>query len=149
MQRLLEQRVSRLLDGLPPRHAPASLQARVLAELARRAALPWWRRSFGHWPVPVHAAFLLTCAALISLSLLGGVRLMSSLAAVSRHTLVGSAAGELIALGQATADLLGSMARLLPAGWLQVAALLAAVLYAMLFGLGAAAWRLLYRERQG
>jgi len=45
------------LQALPPCRAPAGLQARVLAELARRAALPWWRRSVSHWPMPAQALF--------------------------------------------------------------------------------------------
>ena len=30
----------------------------MLAELARRAALPWWRKSFAHWPMAARAAFV-------------------------------------------------------------------------------------------
>jgi hypothetical protein len=53
----LEASIHRVLRGLPDRKAPAGLEARVLAEIATRASLPWWRRSFAHWPASVRAGF--------------------------------------------------------------------------------------------
>jgi len=47
----LAKRVDAELRALPLVRAPAALQARVLAELARRQALPWWRQSFRDWPM--------------------------------------------------------------------------------------------------
>ena len=44
----------------------------MLAELERRAAFAWWRRSFSHWPLLARAAFLLVSAVLIRLALLEG-----------------------------------------------------------------------------
>ncbi|MBI3885017.1 MAG: hypothetical protein HY302_04730, partial [Opitutae bacterium] len=41
----LEQIVHQNLRALPPRRAPRTLGARVLAELERRRALAWWHRS--------------------------------------------------------------------------------------------------------
>lgn len=52
------------LQALPLRPAPAGLQTRVLAELARRAALPWWRRSVSHWPMPAQALFAVLALAI-------------------------------------------------------------------------------------
>jgi len=52
-----EARIGRLLRQLPDRRAPAGLEARVLAEIARRAALPWWRTSFTHWPAAARVSF--------------------------------------------------------------------------------------------
>ena len=51
-----------MLRNLPDRKAPAGLEARVLAEISRRAALPWWRKSFAHWPVAVRLGFLILSA---------------------------------------------------------------------------------------
>src|ERR1035438_2139941 len=53
----LEASIHRVLRKLPDRKAPFTLEARVLAELGRRASLPWWRKSFAHWPSAVRAGF--------------------------------------------------------------------------------------------
>jgi hypothetical protein len=55
----LEASIHRVLRRLPDRKAPFSLEARVLAELSRRASLPWWRKSFAHWPSAVRAGFFI------------------------------------------------------------------------------------------
>lgn len=44
----LERLIHRTLRDLAPRRAPRTLEARVFAELERRAALPWWRQSYAH-----------------------------------------------------------------------------------------------------
>jgi hypothetical protein len=41
-ERKLERLIHETLRELPARQAPSSLENRVLAELARRTALPWW-----------------------------------------------------------------------------------------------------------
>src|SRR6188768_2065565 len=69
----LEEVVHRTLRDLPFRRAPRSLESRVCAEIERRVALPWWRRSFVHWPLAARAAFLVLCAAAINFVLTGGV----------------------------------------------------------------------------
>ena len=65
----LEKFIDRLCREQPALNAPSTLSARVLAEIERRAALPWWRRSFTHWPVPVRAAFVAAGGAAILTSL--------------------------------------------------------------------------------
>src|SRR5262245_18790950 len=67
----LEQFIDQALRQQPTLRAPASLQARVLTELARRAALPWWRCSFSHWPMAAKAIFVGACGALIKLAFSG------------------------------------------------------------------------------
>ncbi len=47
----LETWVDRSLRDLPDEPAPAALTSRVLDELARRAARPWWQRSPATWPL--------------------------------------------------------------------------------------------------
>jgi hypothetical protein len=46
----LEMAIDRELRSLPDRPAPASLAPRVLQAIAERQRLPWWRKSFTHWP---------------------------------------------------------------------------------------------------
>src|ERR1700689_4787557 len=72
----LERLVNRALRELPVRRAPPGMERRVWNELARRAALPWWRRSFAHWPGPARAVFLAVCIGLSALTFVGGARLV-------------------------------------------------------------------------
>ena len=54
----LEKRVHAALRSLPDRRAPDSLAARVLAEIERRAAIPWWHKSLAYWPQWARGTFL-------------------------------------------------------------------------------------------
>jgi len=141
----LERLLDRTLRELPARRAPPTLESRVLGELARRAALPWWRHSFAHWPRAARTVFVLTCCGLSGLARLGGawavvgVRSLHETGALSMPwgrqamTIMG-VAGELTAL----------LADAVPPTWLYDGLAVSAVLYAALFGLGVAAYRTLY-----
>jgi hypothetical protein len=133
----LERLYARVLPGQPLRRAPPTLESRVFDELARRDALPWWRHSFAHWPNLARAAFVLICASLSGLAFLGGARLVAglgSLAELRRPWAITSTAMQLC----------GSLLRTIPAPWLYEGLAAAAILYAMLFALGATAYRTLY-----
>jgi hypothetical protein len=117
----------------------------VIGELQRRAALPWWRVSFANWPTGARVAFVLICAALVAATILGGASaylggkpwneaFAAVLSWVHPIMVVMSSAGGLVAL----------VARVIPPVWLYGALGLGIVLYVMLFGLGAAAYRTLY-----
>jgi hypothetical protein len=135
LQGLLE----RTLHELPLRRAPPTLESRVLCELQRRAALPWWRRSFAHWPLPARAVFVVICGALIRLAFLGGAAAVAGALSLSWAREI----GVLMASGGNLATLL---ARTLPVTWLYDGIAACAVLYAVLFGLGAAVYRTLYLQ---
>ncbi|MCC6231405.1 MAG: hypothetical protein IT580_02115 [Verrucomicrobiales bacterium] len=55
----LEQAIDRELRALPERSAPATLMPRVLEAIARREALPWWRKAYTAWPWPARMMFVL------------------------------------------------------------------------------------------
>ena len=133
----LERQCDRKLRELPMRHAPVTLETRVLGELRRRAALPWWHRSFAHWPLLARAAFLVICGASIRLALLGSTTAVAGVHSLSWPRQIGM----LTASGANFATLL---ARTAPPTWLYAGIAVGAVLYAALFGLGAAAYRTLY-----
>ncbi len=140
-----------LLDGalrqLPLRRAPASLEARVFNELERRAALPWWRRSFMHWPAPARIAFLVICTALVALVFVGGPAAVASLRSLLESGTISLSWARQIALLVASAgNLVTLLARTLPVTWLYQGIAVCALLYAVLFGLGAAVYRTLYLQ---
>jgi hypothetical protein len=139
--------LDRTLRELPLRRAPSTLETRVFGELARRAALSWWRRSFAHWPHLARATFLVICGALIMVAFVGGDTVVATVRALldsgalslpwlhQAWVLVGSA-GNLVAL----------LARIVPPAWAFAGIAAGALLYAVLFGLGAAVYHTLYLQ---
>ncbi len=135
----LEPIFDRALRELPLRRAPTSLESRVFCELERRATLPWWRRSFTHWPLMARAAFLVICGASAGLAIEGG----ASAAADVRSLYWAREIGALMASGGSLVTLL---ARIAPPLWLYEGIAVCGVLYAVLFGLGAVLYRTLYLQ---
>ena len=138
----LDRRLDRTLRELPQRRAPATLEYRVLGELRRRAALPWWRRSFAHWPLLARALFLAICGASIRLALLGGDTAAAGVRSFSWARQLGT-------LAASGGNLAALLARTAPPLWLYDGIAVCGVLYAILFGLGAAAYRTLYLQPSG
>jgi len=135
----LERLLDRSLHELPLRRAPPTLESRVIRELERRAALPWWRRSFAHWPLLARAGFLVICAALIRVAFLGGATAVTGARSLTWVR-------ELGGLTASAANLVAVLARIQPPTWVYAGVALCAVLYAVLFGLGAAVYRALYLQ---
>jgi hypothetical protein len=140
-----ERLLGEMLRHLPARPAPHSLESRVLGELARRASQPWWRRSFGHWPAFARVGWVTACGLLIGITLQGGpwttaVGSLQGTGAMS--TWIRQAATITGRVGNLGASLLDAV----PAAWLLLGLAAATLLYAFLFGLGAAAYRLLYLQ---
>jgi hypothetical protein len=143
LQRLLD----RALRELPPRRAPAALEARVLNELERRAAAPWWRRSFMHWPAPARIALLVTCIALVALVFVGGAAGTAGLRSLLQSgTMSLPWARGIGALMVSAGNVITLLARTVPATRLYQGIVLCALLYAVLFGLGAVVYRTLYLQ---
>lgn len=133
----------RLLRSLPEREAPAALEQRVMAELARRAAAPaWWQRSHAAWPVPLRIGFfILSAAAAIAVVATAG-RLAGLLPAGSIAAQVASWSSALAALDRAGSAVLSSI----PSPWLYGSLAVIAACYATLAGVGAAAYQLFFRR---
>jgi hypothetical protein len=139
----LEKLVDRVCREQPPLGAPATLSARVIAELERRAALPWWRQSFNHWPIPVRAAFVAACAALTWASLSAPMaRLFSTVNEPLTWAYQTGASVSLIntVFGRVGANLASSVSPL----WLYGAGLGICGLYVLFAGLCATTYRTLY-----
>ena len=133
----------RTLRGLPARRAPRTLEQRVLAELERRAALPWWRRSYLHWPFAMRAVFFGLSAAAAAGAVVGSILLLQGADGPAE------AASRLPALEFAKA-LIGSVSTIyhaIPPVWLYGGLAAIAAAYATLVGVGAAAYRLVAARR--
>jgi len=55
----LEAAVDRELKALPNLRAPQTLLPRVMAVIEQRAGLPWYRRAWQTWPLPLQAVSML------------------------------------------------------------------------------------------
>jgi hypothetical protein len=130
----------RALHELPLRHAPPTLESRLLSELARRLVLPWWRQNFAHWPRYARTLFFAVCGALNAVAFAGGAWIVAG---------IGSAQAwrQVSAVVATTAALSASMVRAIPPAWFYGGASVAIVLYALLFALGAAAYRTLWADQ--
>jgi hypothetical protein len=141
----LEQLLGRTVRDLPLRRAPLELELRVLGELERRQASPWWRLSFAHWPFLARGGLIALCCTLGGLTLrqhpwiASGVQQLTDVGAASIAWL-----NPLVSALAFAATTTGVVERAIPMNWLYVALTLGAALYATLFGLGAAAYRTLY-----
>jgi predicted anti-sigma-YlaC factor YlaD len=138
----LEQFVAGLARSQPPRRAPASLEARVFAQIS---AQPWWRKGFVHWPVWARAAFLVASVGFVRLALAGVISLTNlvstaDVADVDTFHRTGQAVSTTVSLGEL-------LFHAIPPVWLYAGAVVGFTLYAVLFGLGTFAYRTLYVQR--
>ena len=141
----LEHLIHQTLRALPDRKAPRSLESRVLAGIAARQALPWWRQSFVHWPLPVRAAFFVLAGGLAAGLVLLGTAGSANLLHAFRGILAPVA--QVRAVATFVADLGATVFRSIPTLWLYGVVTFIATLYAALLGLGATAYRTLIVNR--
>jgi hypothetical protein len=146
----LEKLIHQTLRALPARRAPHSLESRVRAAIAARAALPWWRQSFAQWPLAARVAFFVASAGLVKVALMAAVWVMAGFDTAE----FSNAFSTQLAWWQAAAsvfagvgDFCAVLYRSIPPLWLYVGAAFVAVMSAALFGLGATAYRTLYSNR--
>ena len=143
----LEQVLHQALSGLPPRRAPGTLESRVANELGRRALLPWWRASFASWPVAARVMFVLVCAVLAAVTILGGVSAyLGDRSFEEVSALVLSWAHPLLTVLSSAGGLVALLVHVIPPLWLYGTLGVGTFLYVTLFGLGAAAYRTLYLQ---
>ena len=144
----LEQLVHRELRALPLRRAPRTLESRVLAAIEARHAVAWWHKSWSYWPTPVRAAFAVVA------TLFAGTAIAACYALLSGVDVAGvtAQAGERLSLfvklyhaGVWTLNFGTELFSRIPALWLYGGLAFVGLMYVTLFGLGAAAYRTLYR----
>jgi hypothetical protein len=142
----LERLVSQVLRDQPLRQAPASLEARVLSELAARARQPWWRRGVASWPASVRVPVIAGCAVCVPLVWVLSLWLVTRLVSVTRSRIAGP-----LAMLQGTGHTLASLGALgahilqsIPRDWLVGGMIATASVYAVLFALLAFGYSLFY-----
>lgn len=147
----LEKIIHQTLRSVPDRRAPHSLEARVMAAIAERAARPWWRQSYASWPVAVRCGFLLITGGLMKLALMAALWVMTDLnpaqysrALETRLTWLQQVQSMLGGIGNVCETLFRSI----PPLWLYGGLAVVISLYVALFGLGAAAYRTLYAQNR-
>lgn len=148
----LERLIDQALRDQPPLPAPATLEARVLAAVARAPAAPWWRRGFLHWPVAARLVFLIASVGFIRIGLLAWERVTTTIDAMETTGIATVAPG--LSWAAAVADLLSALTGVsrtllagIPQDWLYTGGALMLSLYALLFGLGALGYRV-FRARR-
>jgi len=145
----LEQLVSRELRALPLRRAPRSLEARVLAAIEQRAMIPWYHKSWTYWPAAVRTTFLalatgVTGAMIILFFLMSRDIDTSTLSADAGSRLGGVT--RLYDVGAWIVNFASNIFSSIPSLWLYGGLAIVAALYATFLGLGAAAYRTIYRR---
>jgi hypothetical protein len=143
-EQALERLIGSALRELPLRQAPTALESRVLEELERRAALPWWSRSIAHWPLAARAAFVAICTGLAGAALLAAPWAATGLEWLQESAASMPLAHEVVVLTSIAGELLALFARTVPPVWVHDALTLSVLLYAAFFGLAVAAYRTLY-----
>ena len=146
----LEKAIHETLRSLPLRKAPSGLEARVLAEIARRDALPWWYRSWTYWPTTVRWVFLAVSAGVCATMIIGCVALLHSTSlGIFGPVLVQATqtwSGMATAF-RATLGVGGELFGMIPHLWLYGGVAAITLLYATVFLVGATAYRTLWQTR--
>ncbi len=145
----LEQLIHATLRSLPNRRAPGTLEARVLAEVERRATIAWYHKSWSYWPAPVRAAFLAVGTAVAGAAVIGFYLLSQGAAvgAVTQEVATGFGwVTRLVAAGTWVVNFAQQLLTSIPPLWLYGGLAFIAAMYATFVGLGATAYRYLYRN---
>jgi hypothetical protein len=136
----LEKFIHQTLRALPARRAPHSLESRVRAAIDARAALPWWKQGYAHWPVAVRLTFFVLSAAVAAI-LVALIFALTHSAATAQAVSEASARLAWLELARTVADSAGSIYQAIPPLWLYGTLAVLAACYATLVGVGAAAYR--------
>ena len=139
----LERLADQALRDQPLLRAPASLEHKVLAAIARRAAAPWWQSSFGKWPMVARLVFLVMSVGFVKLGLEAAALIIDPIDPAARSAALLAHVSWIHALFAT----LGAVFRGLPGLWIYGGIAVIAAMYVMLFGVSAAAYRTLYAAR--
>ena len=142
----LEKFIHQQLRSLPARPAPRSLESRVLSALEHRASIPWYHQSWSYWPATVRVLFLIFATAIAG-GVVAAFYFGFDSQAVAAHA--GERLGFLTRIYHVAtwiSSLFSQVVTGIPPLWLYGGMAFIATLYATFLGLGAAAYRTLYRN---
>ncbi len=145
----VEQFIHAALRSLPNRRAPATLEARVLAEIERRASVAWYHKSWAYWPAGVRTAFLVLGTAFAGVAVTAFYVLSQGAASTAVPQEVAAGFGwitRLVAAGSWAVNFAQRLVEGIPALWFYGGLAFIAAMYATFVGLGATAYRYLYRR---
>ena len=145
----LEQFIHATLRSLPNRRAPGTLEARVLAEVERRATIAWYHKSWTYWPAGVRATFLVFATAFAAVAVTAFYQLSQGAAAGAVAHNVATGFGwitRLVGVANWIFNFGQQLVATIPPLWLYGGLAFVGAMYALFVGLGAAAYRYLYRR---
>jgi len=120
-----------------------------MAALEQRAAIAWYHQSWSYWPSAVRAAFLAVATGVSGAALTAFYLLSTGVDTTSLSSEFADRFSGVLRLGSivtGASDFVGLVIRNTPPLWLYGGAAFLAVMYVSFFGLGAAAYRTLYRS---
>ena len=146
----LEELIARVVRDLPARRAPMTLESRVMQAIAAREALPWWRKSFVHWPFLVRVGFLGLSATLAAGTVWLLLRMLGALPVAEAGEVVSAPLVWWQTFNTTVRTLIDLTVQAIPPGamtWIQIGLGAVAVSYAIVIGAGAAAYHALRQAR--
>lgn len=142
----LEKSLGAVLKGQPSLRAPSALEQRVREAIVWRAERPWWQRAFGEWPLPARLGFYLLSSVAAVVCVAAALAMWNGPGATLAAELLEKFSNGRAAVDAVAAMVTGWLGRVPVGAWLIVGACVA-LAYAGVFGLGAAAYRLLWKAR--
>ncbi|MGA2863153.1 MAG: hypothetical protein ABSF95_01560 [Verrucomicrobiota bacterium] len=149
-EKQLEAEIDAVLKTLPERAAPRTLLPRVMAAIASRAPLPWFRQGWQMWPAGLRVASLAILLALFGGLCLAGWELPKADAYASATREVGrwlSGVGALWNVVNVLSSTMLAVVKQLPTGFIAACLASLALGYALCMGLGAAWLRFAFARR--
>jgi len=146
----LEQKIHSLLREQPVHRAPMSLEARVLGEIARRHARPWWQQSYAHWPNAIKLTFLVFATGIAAAVALFSMQLLGLVSGESVTQVLTPLVGAVNTLRHAGSTVVGVFTPSLSdisSTYIYAALAVLGGAYAIMLGLGATAYRVLWQHR--
>ena len=149
-EKQLEARVGRALRELPELEAPRELMPRVLAAIALRKPLPWYRQPLPVWPLGLRVAALAFLLASFSALCVASFQLTRAAGFTNAVQEISQTFSFVGSIWNVVSALLGAVVLVLKhmgTGFIVGCCLLAALGYAVCIGLGTACVRLAYARK--
>jgi len=146
----LEARIDRVLKELPELTAPGTLMPRVLAAIAARQALPWYRQPWIVWPVSLRFATMLFLLASFGSLCIASFELTRAAGLATAMQEVSQTFSGLSSIWNVINVLLSAVVLVikhLGTGFIIACCFAAALAYAICVGLGTACVRLAYARK--